>query len=176
MQVTLFVYGIIVWVIWVRKVRKVLVDRKSLPSLKFLNLNFCKYCLFGKQCRQKFKTGRHVRKSILDYIHSDVWGPSSIISFGGSPYFVTFIDDYSRKVWIYLPKNKLICLMLLINLELSLKRALEFQSCVWKHIMEVSLLLRNLKIIARKLGSKDIKKWFILLSKMVVLNTWIWLF
>jgi hypothetical protein len=35
---------------------KVLVDRKSLPSLKFLNLNFCKYCVFGKQCRQKFKT------------------------------------------------------------------------------------------------------------------------
>jgi hypothetical protein len=27
---------------------KVLVDRKSLPSLKFLNLNFCKYCVFGK--------------------------------------------------------------------------------------------------------------------------------
>ena len=30
---------------------KVLVDRKSLPSLKFLNLNFCKYCVFGKRCR-----------------------------------------------------------------------------------------------------------------------------
>jgi hypothetical protein len=34
---------------------KVLVDRKSLLSLKFLNLNFCKYCFFGKHCRQKFK-------------------------------------------------------------------------------------------------------------------------
>jgi hypothetical protein len=29
---------------------KVLVDCKSLPSLKFMNLNFCKYCVFGKQC------------------------------------------------------------------------------------------------------------------------------
>ena len=27
---------------------KVLVDHKSLPSLKFLNMNFCKYCVFGK--------------------------------------------------------------------------------------------------------------------------------
>jgi hypothetical protein len=35
---------------------KVLVDRKSLPSLKFLNLKFCKYCVFGKHRRQKFKT------------------------------------------------------------------------------------------------------------------------
>jgi hypothetical protein len=80
---------------------KVLVDLKSLPSLKFLNLNFCKYCVFGKQCRQKFKTGRHISKGILDYIHSDVWGPSPTVYFGGSSYYVTFIDDYSRKVWVY---------------------------------------------------------------------------
>jgi hypothetical protein len=85
---------------------KVLVDCKSLPSLKFLNLNFCKYCVFGKQCRQKFKAGRHTSKGILDYIHSYVWGPSPTISLGGSSYFVTFIDDYSRKVWVYLLKRK----------------------------------------------------------------------
>jgi hypothetical protein len=27
---------------------KVLVDHKSLPSLKFMDLNFYKYCVFGK--------------------------------------------------------------------------------------------------------------------------------
>jgi transposase InsO family protein len=85
---------------------KALVDRMSLPSLKFLNLNFFKYCVFGKQCRQKFKTGRHISKGKLDYIHSYVWAPSPIISFGVSSYFVTFIDDYSRKVWVYLLKIK----------------------------------------------------------------------
>jgi hypothetical protein len=35
---------------------KVPVDRKLLPSLKSLNLNFCKHFVFGKQCRQNFKT------------------------------------------------------------------------------------------------------------------------
>jgi hypothetical protein len=85
---------------------KVLVDRKSFPSLKFLNLNFCKYCVFGKQCRQKFKGGRHIRKGIIDYIHSNVWGSSPTVSPGGSSYFVTFIDDYSSKVWVYLLKIK----------------------------------------------------------------------
>jgi transposase InsO family protein len=85
---------------------KVLVDHKSLPSLKFLNLNFCKYCVFGKQCRKKFKTRRHIRKGIHDYIHSNVWGPSPTIYFGGSSYFVTFMDDYLRKVWVYLLKRK----------------------------------------------------------------------
>jgi hypothetical protein len=74
--------------------------------------------------------GRHISKGIIDYIHPNLCGPSPTVSFGGLSYFVTFIDDYSRKVWIYLPKNKLIFLVLLINLELSLKRALECQSCV----------------------------------------------
>jgi transposase InsO family protein len=85
---------------------KVLVDRKSLPSLKFMNLNFCKYCVFGKKCRQKFKAGRNISKGILDYIHLDVLGPSPIVSLGGLSYFVTFLDDYSRKVWVYLLKRK----------------------------------------------------------------------
>jgi Fe-S cluster assembly iron-binding protein IscA len=35
---------------------KVLVDRKLLPSLKSLNLDFCKHCIYPKHSRQKFKT------------------------------------------------------------------------------------------------------------------------
>jgi hypothetical protein len=60
----------------------------------------------GSSVDIKFKTGSHTSKGILDYIHSYVWGPSPTISFGGSSYFVTFIDDYSRKVWVYLLKRK----------------------------------------------------------------------
>jgi len=85
---------------------KVLADRKLLPSLKCVDLKFCEHCVYGKQARQKFKSGKHTSKGILDYIHSDLWGPSPKISYGGSSYFVSFIDDYSRKVWIYLLKKK----------------------------------------------------------------------
>jgi transposase InsO family protein len=90
----------------IEKGLKVLVDHMSLPSLEFLNLNFCKYCVFGKQCRQEFKRGRHISKGILSYIHLYVWGSPLTIYFGGSSYFVTFIDDYSIKVWVYLLKIK----------------------------------------------------------------------
>ena len=55
---------------------KVLMDRKLLPSIKFQNFYFCKHCVFGKQDRHKFKARMHVSKGILDYIHSNVWGPS----------------------------------------------------------------------------------------------------
>jgi transposase InsO family protein len=84
----------------------VLFDRKLLPSLKSLKLDFCKHCIYGKQNMQKFKMKRHTNEGILDYIHSDVWGPSPTVSYGGSSYFVSFIDDFSRKVWIYMLKSK----------------------------------------------------------------------
>jgi hypothetical protein len=39
-------------------------------------------------------------------IHSDVCGPMSVESVSGFKYFVLFIDDYSRKTWIYFLKAK----------------------------------------------------------------------
>lgn len=42
----------------------------------------------------------------LDLVHSDVWGPAPAQSRGGARYFVLFIDDYSRKIWLYLMKEK----------------------------------------------------------------------
>ena len=35
-----------------------------------------------------------------------MWGPSSVASLGGSRYYITFIDDSGRKVWVYFLKNK----------------------------------------------------------------------
>jgi hypothetical protein len=39
-------------------------------------------------------------------IHLDVWGPAQNVSLGGSRYFVSFIDDYTRHKWIYLIERK----------------------------------------------------------------------
>lgn len=40
-------------------------------------------------------------------LHSDLWGaPSVVPSLVEKQYFITFIDDYSRKVWIYFLKTK----------------------------------------------------------------------
>ena len=79
---------------------QVLMNCKLLPNLKTLNLMFCKHCIFGKQCTQKFNARSHVSKGILDYIHLDLWGPSPTISCGRASYYVLFIDDFSRKVWV----------------------------------------------------------------------------
>ncbi|CAA0825675.1 Unknown protein, partial [Striga hermonthica] len=49
----------------------------------------------------KFGTTIHNTEGILDYVHSDVWGPSKTPSLGGRGYFVTFTVDFSRRVWVY---------------------------------------------------------------------------
>jgi hypothetical protein len=43
---------------------------------------------------------------LLELVHSDVCGPMKTTSRGGARYFVTFIDDFSRKTHVYLLKAK----------------------------------------------------------------------
>ena len=84
----------------------VLSKRGLLCGEQTTSLDFCEHCVLGKQCRVKFSTRTHSTKSTLDYIHSDLWGPAQVPSKGGALYFLTFIDDYSRKVWVYFLKRK----------------------------------------------------------------------
>jgi transposase InsO family protein len=44
--------------------------------------------------------------SPLDLVHSDICGPMAHQFLGGASYFVTFIDDATRKVWAYLTRMK----------------------------------------------------------------------
>ena len=67
----------------------------------------CESCILGKQKRLSFlKTGRTSKAEKLELVRTDLWGPSLVASLGGSRYFITFIDDSSRKVWVYFLKNK----------------------------------------------------------------------
>jgi transposase InsO family protein len=69
-------------------------------------LNSCDYCLFGKQHRVSFRRSSTRKSNVLDLAYSDVCGPIEVESLGGNRYFVTFIDDASRKVWVYVLKTK----------------------------------------------------------------------
>ncbi|KAL4271878.1 hypothetical protein GQ457_13G029750 [Hibiscus cannabinus] len=85
---------------------QILAKQGLLKGAKACKLQFCEHCVLGKQKRVKFGTAIHDTKGILDYVHSDVWGPSKTPSFGGKHYFVTFVDDFSRRVWVYAMKSK----------------------------------------------------------------------
>ena len=53
-----------------------------------------------------FPRSDNKEKRILDIVHSDVCGSMTTTSLRGYVYYVSFIDDYSRKTWIYFLKGK----------------------------------------------------------------------
>ena len=53
-----------------------------------------------------FPSSDRKAKGILDIVYSDVCGPMSATSLSRYVYYVSFIDDYSRKTWIYFLKAK----------------------------------------------------------------------
>ncbi|KAG8479441.1 hypothetical protein CXB51_029725 [Gossypium anomalum] len=85
---------------------KILAKQGLLKGAKACKLKYCEHCVLGKQKRVKFGTAIHNTKGILEYVHSDVWGPSKAPSLGGKHYFVTFVDDFSRRVWVYTMRTK----------------------------------------------------------------------
>lgn len=67
----------------------------------------CEACIMGKQHRTAYPRGVSTRATkAFEIIHSDVCGPMSVNSVGGSRYFVTFIDDYSSYTRVYFIKHK----------------------------------------------------------------------
>ena len=66
----------------------------------------CKGCVMGKYTKTSFPSSDSRTEGILDLIHSYICGPMSSPSLSGYEYYVTFIDDHSRKTWIYFMKTK----------------------------------------------------------------------
>jgi len=66
----------------------------------------CGGCAKGKNVKNPFPSSDNKAKGILDIIHSDVCGPMAATSLSEYVYYVTFIDDFSRKCWIYFLKAK----------------------------------------------------------------------
>jgi transposase InsO family protein len=71
----------------------------------------CERCIEGKQhCKPFPRDGGMRATKPLEIVHSDVCGPMRTTSLGGARYFVTYIDDFSKKVWVYLLNSKGECL------------------------------------------------------------------
>ena len=62
--------------------------------------------MYGKQAVNSHTIVNQKRCEPLELVHSDVCGPMPMVSLGGASYFVTFIDDFSCKVWAYPLKCK----------------------------------------------------------------------
>ncbi|KAG8485684.1 hypothetical protein CXB51_019017 [Gossypium anomalum] len=119
--------------------------RGLLDGQGICKLNFYEHCVFGKQKRVQFTRGIHNTKGTFEYIHSNLWGPSRVPSRGGTNYMLTFIDDFSRKFWVFFLKQK----------------SDIFGCPAYAHVDNGKLELRSIKCVflGYKAGVKGYKLW-----------------
>ncbi|GJZ84657.1 retrovirus-related pol polyprotein from transposon TNT 1-94 [Tanacetum coccineum] len=80
--------------------------REVLGNKGLGKLEFCENCVLGKSTRVSFGRGQHTTEGVIDYVHADLWGPSRVESMSGCRYFLSIVDDYSRRVWVHFLRHK----------------------------------------------------------------------
>jgi hypothetical protein len=89
------------------KVMQILHKINLLLDLKQIDLDFCEHYVYGKHKRFIFLRVKKENKSErLEILHTNVWGPTQVSSLGGYHYYVTSIDDATRKTWVYCIQQK----------------------------------------------------------------------
>jgi transposase InsO family protein len=78
----------------------------GLPTLRIEHDGICRGCALGKNAKGSFPSSDSRSKGILDLVQSYLCGPMSVASLSGHLYYLIFIDEYSRKTWIYFLKSK----------------------------------------------------------------------
>ena len=70
-------------------------------------MRFCPDCSHGKDTVLPFPV-QSMHRSIrpLQLLHTDLCGPLPVMSYGNAKYFVTFIDDATRMLWVRFLNNK----------------------------------------------------------------------
>ena len=68
--------------------------------------SLCSSCISGKMTRQPFHVKQSRATFLFEKIHTDVWGPSPKLSVQGYRYYISFVDEYSRFLWIFPMNNK----------------------------------------------------------------------
>ena len=81
---------------------KKLVSKEMVNGLQIRGIfnqsnDICEGCMKGRQTREVFPSAEHRGRQLLELVHSDVCGPINPKSLGGNRYYLTFVDDYSRK-------------------------------------------------------------------------------
>ena len=75
--------------------------------MMYQKIGFCESCTEGKHHRTQFPTDSGKRsKELLALVHSDICDKINAKSLSGAKYFLTFIDDCTCYVWVYVLKCK----------------------------------------------------------------------
>lgn len=74
---------------------------KSIELHGTASSHFCVPCQLGKSSRLPFVASKSSSTRPLELIHSDVWGPTPIMSVIDFKFYVLFVDDFTRYTWLF---------------------------------------------------------------------------
>ena len=83
-----------------------LVSTGDLGNLNSQDISDCSGCKLAKFSALPFHKSVSSSLAPFDLVHSDVWGPAPVSTKGGSRYYVSFVDDFTRYTWVYLMKRR----------------------------------------------------------------------
>eukprot|EP00253_Pinus_taeda_P007531 PITA_07531 len=78
----------------------------GLPKGTLAQSDQWKGCILGKFVKATYHEKDIRATTILERIHTDVCGPFSVASIAKHRYYVIFVDDFSRKCWIFFMQKK----------------------------------------------------------------------
>ncbi|PKU66732.1 Retrovirus-related Pol polyprotein from transposon TNT 1-94 [Dendrobium catenatum] len=91
------------------------------------SISKCVSCSSCKGHKIPFTKSCNRMKTPLALLHSDVWGPSPVMSNQGFRYYVTFIDDFSRYTWIFPIRNKSDVPHIFINFKIFIENQTDYK-------------------------------------------------
>ena len=79
---------------------------KVLPKLRIKvsshsNMLFCDACQYGKLHQFSFPSAHTHTTQAFQLVYSNVWGPAPQLSCDGYRYYISFMDDFTRYLWIF---------------------------------------------------------------------------
>ena len=82
---------------------KKLVNEGVISTLDFTDFETCVHCIKGKQTN-KSKKGAKRSTNLLEIMHTNICCPD--MDANGLKYFIAFMDNYSRYMYLYLLRSK----------------------------------------------------------------------
>lgn len=67
-----------------------------------LSLNNRNVCPLARQIRLSFEASNSRNDKYFNLIHLDVCGAYKAATYNNMKFFLTFVDDYSRWIWVFL--------------------------------------------------------------------------
>ena len=124
------------------------------PTSSVNKLLSCNACLTSKPHRLPYSSSIHQTHKALEIVHSDLWGPSPVISHTENQYYLIFVDDFTQYTWLYPLKLKSDVVLVFLDFQLHVEcqfspKIINLQSdwggefqVLHKHLMQQGIALR----------------------------------